>query len=98
MIVETFFLMEEKRSIRTPNFHQEKTFQDLSASRLCRTGPLVRIGHAELAGTTGGQSWRVASAAAPRPASARIGQPAAQSAFSRSCGVSGGRRAGTVMF
>jgi hypothetical protein len=29
MIVETFFLMVEKRSIRTPIFRQEKTFHHL---------------------------------------------------------------------
>jgi hypothetical protein len=28
--LETFFLVEEKRAMRTQNFHQEKTFHDLS--------------------------------------------------------------------
>jgi hypothetical protein len=29
MILETFFLTEEKRLIRTQNFREEKTFRDL---------------------------------------------------------------------
>jgi hypothetical protein len=30
-IMRTFFLVAEKRTMRTQNFHQEKTFQDLFA-------------------------------------------------------------------
>jgi hypothetical protein len=31
MIMETFFLVEEKRALSTRNFHQKKSFQDLRA-------------------------------------------------------------------
>jgi hypothetical protein len=34
MIVEAFFLVEEKRAISKRNFHQEKTFQDLFTAPL----------------------------------------------------------------